>query len=372
MSTNPINTIDTDEMYLNLGPQHPSTHGVLRIGLKIDGEVIVKATPDIGYLHRGMEKLAENRTYIQNLSLCDRWDYLSSITNEFVYCLAVEKLMKIEVPERAEYLRVITAELNRIASHLVLFGTYGVDIGAVTPLLYAFREREMVIDLLESISGGRLLFNYFRIGGVSKDAPDDFIKKTNEFLDWFEKKLPEYDDLLTQNVIFLDRTKNIGVLSAEDAIDYAVGGPNMRGSGVKFDIRKNNTYSVYNKFNFEIPTGKNGDCWDRYYVRMREMAESAKIIRQAVNSLPQGDVIAKVPKVIKPEPGEVYCRVEGSRGDLGLYLVSDGTAKPYRFKVRGPSFVNLMVLPQLLKGWKIADVVAILGSVDIVLGEVDR
>lgn len=375
MSINQTSTIDKiegEEMYLNLGPQHPSTHGVLRLGLKLDGEIIISAIPDIGYLHRGMEKLAEARTYVQNICLGDRWDYLSSMHNEFAYCLAVEKLLKVEVPERAEYIRIIMAELNRIASHLVLFGTYGVDIGAVTPLLYAFREREIIIDLFESVCGGRLLFNYFRIGGVSRDLPDDFVKKTNEFLDLFEKRLPEYDDLLSYNIIFLDRTKNIGILSTKDAINYGVSGPNLRGSGVKFDIRKNDTYSIYNRFDFDIPTGKNGDCWDRYYIRIREMHESSKIIRHAVNSIPEGEIITKLPKVIKPEPGEVYSRIEASRGDLGIYLVSDGTQKPYRLKVRSPSFVNLMILPQILKGWKIADVVAILGSIDIVLGEVDR
>lgn len=383
MNINQTNTIDTEEMYLNLGPQHPSTHGVLRLGLKLDGEVIVEATPDIGYLHRGMEKLAENRTYLQNICLCDRWDYLSSIHNEFAYCLAVEKLLKVQIPLRAEYIRVIMAELNRIASHLVLFGTYGVDIGAITPLLYAFREREMVIDLFESVSGGRLLFNYFRIGGVTRDLPDDFIKKTNEFLDYFEKRFPEYDDLLSHNVIFLDRTRNIGVLSAIDAINYGVSGPNLRASGVKYDLRKDDTYSIYNKFEFDIPTGTTGDCWDRYYIRIREMRESAKIIRQAVNSIGslsgaathevnQGEILTKLPKVLKPELGEIYSRIEASRGDLGVYIVSDGTQKPYRLKMRAPSFVNLMILPQILKGWKVADVIAILGSIDIVLGEVDR
>ncbi|MFH1407389.1 MAG: NADH-quinone oxidoreductase subunit D [Candidatus Omnitrophota bacterium] len=370
--TNTIKNLDTEEMYLNMGPQHPSTHGVMRLGLKIEGEVILSATPDIGYLHRGMEKLAEARTYVQNVCLSDRWDYLSSALNEFAYCTTVEKLLKAQVPERADYLRVITAELNRIASHLVLFGIYAIDIGAVTPLLYAFREREIITDLMESLSGGRLLLNYFRIGGVSRDIPENFVAKTNEFLDWFEKRLPEYDDLLTNNVIFLDRTKNIGVLSAEDAINYGISGPSLRASGVKFDIRKNEAYSVYNKFDFEIPTGKNGDSWDRYYMRMLEMKESARIIRQAVNSIPEGEIITKLPKVIKPEPGEVYNRIESSRGELGIYLVSDGSQKPYRLKIRGPSFVNLMLLPQLLKGWKIADVVAILGSIDIVLGEADR
>ncbi|MEK6646964.1 MAG: NADH-quinone oxidoreductase subunit D [Candidatus Firestonebacteria bacterium] len=369
---NNMEEIKLEEMYLNLGPQHPSTHGVLRVGLTLDGEVIVKADPDIGYLHRGMEKLAENRTYAQNIALSDRWDYLASMSNNFAFCLAVEKIMKVQIPERAEYIRVLVAELNRIASHLILFGTYGVDIGAVTPFMYALREREMILDLFESICGARMTYNYFRIGGVSNDLPEGFVKKLEEFTEWFKKRLSEYDDLLSNNVIFLDRTKNIGMLTKEDAIDYGVTGPNLRASGVQFDIRKNDTYSIYSKFDFEIPVGTQGDCWDRYYIRIKEMKESINIIEQILSKLPDGEICTKVPKILRPPVGEVYSRIEAPRGELGIYLISDGNTNPYRLKVRGPSFVNLEVLPELLKTWKIADVVAILGSLDIVLGEVDR
>jgi NADH-quinone oxidoreductase subunit D len=366
------NNSEFEEFYLNMGPQHPSTHGVLHLLLKMDGEVVTDVVVDIGYLHRGMEKLAEKRTYQANIALSDRWDYLSSMNNNFAMCLAVEKLMKLQIPKRADYIRVIMAELNRIASHLVLFGTYGLDMGAWTAILYGFRERERIMDLFESVCGARLTYNYFRVGGVSADLPEGFIEKTREFIKYFRKKLKEYDDLLSNNVIFKDRVKNIGIFSKEDAINYSLSGPNLRGSGIKFDIRKNDTYSVYNEFDFDIPVGSNGDAWDRYYVRMREMYESTKIIEQALDKLPAGEICAKVPKVIRPPKGEVYVRTEAPRGELGIYLISDGGTSPYRMKIRGPSFVNLQILQKVLKGWKIADVVAILASIDIVLGEVDR
>ncbi|MFH1825239.1 MAG: NADH-quinone oxidoreductase subunit D [Candidatus Firestonebacteria bacterium] len=361
-----------EEFYLNMGPQHPSTHGVLHLLLKMDGEVVVHSVVDIGYLHRGLEKLAEKRTYQGNIALSDRWDYLASMNNNFAMCLTVEKIMKLQIPKRAEYIRVIMAELNRIASHLILFGTYGIDMGAWTAILYGFRERERIMDLFESVCGARLTYNYFRIGGVSADLPAGFVEKTKEFIKYFRKKLKEYDDLLSNNVIFQDRVKNIGIFPKECVIDYGLSGPNLRGSGVKFDIRKNDTYSVYNEFDFDIPVGTKGDAWDRYYVRMREMYESTKIIEQALEKLQDGEIWAKVPRVIRLPKGEVYIRTEAPRGELGIYLISDGGTSPYRMKIRGPSFVNLQILQKVLNGLKIADVVAVLASIDIVLGEVDR
>ncbi|MEI7903840.1 MAG: NADH-quinone oxidoreductase subunit D [Candidatus Firestonebacteria bacterium] len=376
MKENPIITTDNcaefEEMTLNMGPQHPSTHGVFHLLLKMNGETITYARPDIGYLHRGMEKLAEKRTYQANIAMSDRWDYIAAMSNNFAAVLGPEKLMKVQVPKRAEYIRVIMAELNRIASHLIFFGTYGIDIGAFTPFFYAFRDREKILDLFESVSGARLTFNYFRIGGVAQDLPADFIANTKEFIRFFRPKLKEYDTLLSQNVIFRDRTVGVGAVSAEEAVNWAWSGPNLRGSGVNFDIRKDDTYSVYSEFDFAVPTGANGDCWDRYMVRMKEMYESTVIIEQALAKIPEGEIMAKVPRVIKPPAGEIYIRIEAPKGDLGVYLISDGSVNPYRMKVRGPSFVNVAILQKILKGWKIADVVAVLGSLDIVLGEVDR
>ncbi|MBI1979852.1 MAG: NADH-quinone oxidoreductase subunit D [Elusimicrobia bacterium] len=368
----PGKDLSTEEMILNLGPQHPSTHGVLRVILSLDGEVITRAEPDVGYLHRGTEKLAENRTYPQMLVISDRWDYLSAMSNNLVWCLAVENLMQIQVPDRAHYLRVIMVELNRIASHLVFFGTYGIDIGAYTPFLYAFREREKILDLFEEVSGARMTYNYIRIGGVMADLPSDWIAKCLSFLEWLKPRFQEYDTLLTENPIFKDRTQGIGILDKEKAISYGITGPNLRGSDMAFDIRKEEPYSCYNKLKFNIPTGKNGDCWDRYWVRVQEMKESVAIIEQAIAGLPQGDCNAKVPRIIRPPVGESYAQIEAPRGALGIYLVSDGADKPYRVHVRPPSFINLAVLQDILVGMKVADVIAILGSVDIVLGEVDR
>jgi NADH-quinone oxidoreductase subunit D len=377
MSQNPINTIkpiasEFEEMTLNMGPQHPSTHGVLHLLLKMNGEVVLEAVPDIGYLHRGMEKLAERKTYQGNIAFSDRWDYICSMTNNFAAVLGPEKLMKVQVPRRAELIRVIMAELNRIASHLILFGTYGIDMGAWTPVLYGFRERELILDLFESVCGARLTYNYFRIGGVSADLPEGFAEKAMDFIKVMRRRLKEYDDLLTENVIFKDRTKNIGIISKEEAVDWALSGPNLRASGVKYDIRKDDTYSVYGEFDFDIPAGTAGDCWDRYSVRMREIFESTRIIEQAIAKLEPGEVMAKVPKVIKPPAGDTYVRIEAPRGELGIFLISDGTANPYRMKVRGPSFSNLAIFQKVLSGLKIADVVAMLASIDIVLGEVDR
>jgi NADH-quinone oxidoreductase subunit D len=280
--------------------------------------------------------------------------------------------MKVQVPKRAEYIRIIMAEFNRIASHLIFFGTYGIDIGAFTPFFYAFRDREKILNMFESACGARLTYNYFRIGGVSQDVPEDFRQNAADFVAYFRPKLKEYDVLLSENPIFKDRTVGICPVSAEEAVNWAWSGPNARASGVNYDVRKDDPYSVYNEFDFDIPVGKNGDCWDRYMVRMKEMFESTRIIEQAVSKMQEGDILAKVPKVIKPPSGEVYSRIEAPKGELGIYLISDGSQMPYRMKIRGPSFVNLAMLQKILKGWKIADVVAALGSIDIVLGEVDR
>lgn len=364
--------IRTETFWVNMGPQHPSTHGVLRLFLKFDGEVVVEAIPYIGYLHRGIEKLAESRTYAQFIPFTDRLDYLASMNNNLAYVSTVEKLLGIEIPERAKYIRVLMAELNRIASHLVWWGTYSLDLGAITPFLYAFREREKIIDLFEMVCGARLTYNYMRIGGVSRDLPEEVIPKIYEFVIDFRKKLNEYDALLTYNEIFQQRTKGIGVVSKEMAINYGFSGPNLRASGVYWDLRKDEPYLVYDKLKFVVPTGERGDCFDRYKVRIEEMRQSCAIIEQALNLLPEGDYQTKVPKIIKPPAGEVYCRYENPRGQLGFYIISDGTSSPYRLKIRPPSFINLQILPELLIGWKVADIVAILGSIDIVLGEIDR
>ncbi len=371
--------LKTDTMILNMGPQHPSTHGVLRLELVVDGEIIVDVIPHIGYLHRCFEKHAEQMTnYQQVIPYVDRMDYVAAMGNELAYVLAVEKLMGIEVPERVQYIRVIMAELQRIASHLLAIGTYGLDLGAFTPFLWCFREREKILDLFEITCGARLLYNYIWIGGVSHDLPSEFGKKLKDFLKTFPKALKEINDLLTFNKIFIDRTANIGVLPADVAINYGCSGPMLRGSGVKFDLRKNEPYLVYDRFEFDIPVGEGkmgtvGDCWDRYYVRVREMEESLKIIEQAWEQIPAGDVHLAIPKKVRPPQGEVYFRTENPRGELGFYIISDGhSSTPFRVKARAPSFVNLSVLPEISKGYMIADLVAILGSVDIVLGEVDR
>lgn len=369
--------LKSEEMVLNMGPQHPSTHGVLRLELVLEGEIINKVTPHIGYLHRCFEKHCEAMTYPQIIPYTDRMDYLASMCNEFGYAVAMERLMGIEVPERVEYIRVIMAELQRIASHLVALGTYGVDIGALTPFLFCFRDREKILNLFEITCGARLLYNYIWIGGVSHDLHPDFIRLAKEFIKEFRPNLKELNDLLTFNQIFIDRTANVGVLPAETAINYGVTGPNLRGSGVKWDLRINDPYSIYDRFDFEIPVGKGekgtvGDCWDRYYMRIREMEESLKIVEQAIDQIPDGDVSSAIPKRVKPPAGQIYSRVENPRGELGYFIISDGSVNPARVKVRGPSFVNMEVFGELCKGHMVADVIAILGSIDIVLGEIDR
>jgi NADH-quinone oxidoreductase subunit D len=365
--------VKTDSMFINLGPQHPSTHGVLRVGLTIEGELITKAVPDVGYLHRGTEKLAEARGYHHCVVLTDRWDYVSAMPNNLVFCLAAEKLMGSKIPPRANALRVMMCELNRLASHLLFFGTYGIDIGAFTPFLYAFREREMILDLFEMACGARLTYNYIRLGGVMVDVNDAWLAKTREFLEHFKPRLDEYDTLLTYNPIFMARTENVGLISKEDAVNWGLSGPNLRGSGVNYDARKSDPYCGYEEYQFEVPLGKKGSCWDRYFCRVQEMRQSVKIIEQALAKLPAGEFMATgVAKVPKPAPGEAYAHVEGARGDLGIYLVADGQGSPYRLHVRAPSFINLAILQEMLVGNKVSDVIAILGSIDIVLGEVDR
>ena len=365
-------TLTTDQLFVNLGPQHPSTHGVLRVALTLEGEVIVKAVPEVGYLHRGTEKLAEARGYGQGVVLADRCDYVSAMTNELAFCLAAERLLGVQAPERADRLRVIMCELNRIASHLVFVGTYGIDLGAWTILLHAFREREMIMDLFEAVCGARLTYNYIRVGGVQGDLPSGWTERCREFLRYFKPRLREYDDLLSFNPIFLDRTKKVGLISRQQALDWGLSGPNLRASGVRYDARVFEPHCRYDEYEFEVPLGETGSCFDRYYCRVREMWQSIRIVEQALDALKDGETLAKVPKVLKPAPGQAYAHVEGSRGDLGVFLVSDGTACPYRMHMRAPSFIHTSILQELLVGQRLADVVAILGSIDIVLGEVDR
>ncbi|MBI5078526.1 NADH-quinone oxidoreductase subunit D [Candidatus Saganbacteria bacterium] len=367
-----MSEIKTEEYYLSMGPQHPSTHGVLRLFLKLDGEVILQATPDMGYIHRGLEKIAENRLYLQFIPLTDRMDYLASMSNNLAFVLSVEKLAGISPSPRGDYLRVIMAELNRIASHLVWLGTFSLDLGAVTPFLYCFRERERIVDLFEMVAGSRLTYNYMRFGGVAQDVSPQFVSGTLSFLKDFNNKVDEYESLLTENPIFLERTKKVGIITPKQAAAYGLTGPILRASGIKRDLRKNASYSVYRQFSFEVPVGEIGDCWDRYIIRMKEMRESVKIIEQAIAGLPEGAFKNKVPLNLKPPEGEAYVPIESPRGELGFYIISKGANKPYRLKIRAPSFCNLSIIGNILKGWKVADVVTILGTFDIVLGEIDR
>jgi NADH-quinone oxidoreductase subunit D len=363
----------TEEFLVNMGPQHPSTHGVLYLELQIDGEVVVDCTVHLGYLHRSMEKIAESRTYTQFIPFTDRLDYIASMNNNLAYVLAVEKLLNMEVPERAKYIRIIIAELGRIGSHLLGIGTFAQDLGAfATPLFYGFRDREQIVEIFDELCGNRLTYNYMRIGGVQFDLTKELVEKTRKFVQYMKRKVDDYEWLLSGNAIFLARTKGIGVLSREQAISYAVTGPNLRGSGVKWDLRKDEPYLGYEKFQFDVCTRENGDSWDRYKVRLDEIRQSLRIIEQAVDGLPEGDPTVKVGRVIKPAVGEAYMRAESPRGELGFYIVSDGSTNPYRLKIRSPSFSNLAVLPELVRGFKVADLVCILGSLDIVMGEIDR
>ena len=360
------------EMMVNMGPQHPSTHGVFRMLLWVDGEKVVDMEPHIGYLHRGSEKLCEGEQYAQIVTLFDRMDYISNFNNELVICSAVEKLMKLEVPERAQYIRVVLCELNRIASHLLFLGTFGLDAGAMTPVMFAFRGRERIQGAFEAISGARMMHNYIHVGGVKEDLPDNFREIMDDLLPDLSKDVEECDKLLTYNEVFLARTKGVGSIKAEDAIDYGLTGPCLRACGVSYDVRKAEPYSVYDRFDFEIPVGRDGDSWERYFVRLQEMYQSLDIIDQALQQMPEGPVNALGRRLIRPPKGDVYMRAENPRGEIGVYLVSDNTDKPYRVKVRPPSFCNLSALRHLLKDAWVADAVVILGSLDIVLGEVDR
>jgi len=364
---------DTDELVINMGPQHPSTHGVLRVVLRLDGEQVVDADVVIGYLHRGVEKLSENRSWTQIILLTDRLDYVAAATTNVAYCETVEKLMSIEVPRRAKYVRTIVCELQRIASHLLWLGTHAMDTGAMTVFLYAFRERELILDLFEDFCGARLTYNSMRIGGLPQDLPPAWDRKVLEFCRILDSKLLEYEELLTHNRIWLERTKNVGVLTAADAMELGLSGPPLRGSGVPRDVRKDEPYAAYAEMQFDIPVGTRGDTYERYLVRMEEFRQSLRIIRQAVEGLPEGPIVGKVPRLIKPPAGETYHAVESPKGELGFFIVSDGkSTNPYRLRVRPPSFCNLQALRRMVRGHLIADVVALSGSLDVVLGEVDR
>lgn len=365
--------VKTESFVINCGPQHPSTHGVFRMRMTLDGEVVVDLEPVFGYLHRGIEKLAEGRTYKQNIPLTDRLDYVSAMTNNQAYVMAVEKLAYITVPERAEYIRVIMAELQRIVNHLVAIGAFLNDCGAfVTPFIYMFREREKIVDLFEMVSGQRLTYNYMRFGGLSHDLPEEFLPALAKFIKSMPGFIDEYEQFLSQNEILLARTKGVGILPRELAVNIGASGPVLRASGVKWDIRKADPYSVYERFNFDIPTGTVGDCYDRYWVRMQEMRQSVRIVQQAMEQLPKGEVQTPEPLRVRPHKGEAYGHIEAPKGEMGFYLVSDHSANPYRFHIRAPSFINLTALRDMIKGWKLADAIITFGSIDICLAEVDR
>jgi NADH-quinone oxidoreductase subunit D len=384
-------------MVLNMGPQHPATHGVLRLVIELDGELVVRLYPEIGYLHTGIEKTCEAKFYQQVVPLTDRADYLSPMANNLCYCLAVEKLLGLEIPARAQWMRVLLAELTRLVSHLVWLGTHAMDIGALTVFLYTFREREEVLRIFEGLSGQRIMTSYIRIGGLALEPPLDFFDRVQGFVRSFPKKIDEYSNMLTGNPIFKNRLKNVGYLSASDAVALSVTGPPLRASGVDFDLRRDMPYSSYEKFRFKVPTSTEGDCWARYEVRLAEMRESVKIIQQALDGMPEGAIKADAPKVVLPDrekmktqmealihhfkivtegftvpAGEVYQAIESPRGQMGYYVVSDGTAKPYRVHMRNPTFATLQALETMCKGRMLADVVAVIGSIDIVLGEIDR
>ena len=386
-----------EELLLNMGPQHPSTHGVLRIVLELDGERIVKATPDLGYLHRGVEKLCEGLAYMQIIPHTDRLDYVCAMANNYAYVRAVEKLLGISIPERAEYIRTIVAEMQRIVGHLFWLGTQALDIGAMTVFFWTFRERETLLDMFEKLCGARLTLNYYRIGGVDSDFTPDLVLRLKTFLDTFPDKVKEYDSLIAANRIWLGRTKHVAVISAEDAISFGCTGPVLRGSGVAYDVRKYEPYGVYDKVDWEVPIGKNGDTYDRYWVRMEEMRQSARIIKQCLDQLPQGQIIADAPQYIpppkplvmrdmeslihhfiiftqgfKPPKAETYCATEAPKGELGFFIVSDGSARPYRLKIRAPSFVHMGAFDHMARGYLISDIITIFGTYDIVMGECDR
>jgi len=365
--------VRTEPFVLNMGPVHPSTHGVFRMRVTLDGEVVVDIEPVFGYLHRGIEKLAEQRTYTGIIPLTDRLDYISSMSNNLAYCLAVEKLAGIKVPERAEYIRVIIAELQRIAALLIAIGSFLNDCGAYfTPFLYMFRERERIVDLFEMVSGQRLTYNYMRVGGVSQDLPEEFMPALRKFMDMMPHFMDEYDRLLMQNEILIARARGVGILTREQAINCSVSGPVLRASGVNWDIRQADPYSIYDRFDFDIPTQTTGDCYDRYRQRIEEMRQSLRIIRQAMEQIPSGPVKAEVPHLIRPPAGEAYGHIEAPKGELGFYLVSDNSIAPYRCHIRPTSLINLTALRDMVRGWKVADLIIIFGSIDITVGEIDR
>ncbi len=375
----------SEELFINMGPQHPSTHGVLRIVLKADGELILQAVPVIGYLHRCAEKIGESLSPAQYIPYTDRLDYLAAMLNNAAYAMPIERLAGIDVPERGRYIRTILCELSRIASHLVSFGAYGLDMGAFTPFLYAFREREYIVDLFEEVCGQRLTYSYITIGGPRWDLPEGWVDRCRRFLDYFEPKIDEYNGLLSYNHIFVKRTAGIGVISGDDAIAWGLSGPCLRGSGVKWDLRRSAPYDIYDRFEFEVPVGVDGghdgiprgvvmgDSWSRYFVRILEMRQSVRIIRQALDQMPtDGDFKGKVPRVLKIPAGEIYHEIEGGRGQVGFYIETDGSPVPSRVKVRGPCFCNLSILHHVCRNVLLADIPAIVGSIDVVMGEVDR
>ncbi|HWA94516.1 MAG TPA: NADH dehydrogenase (quinone) subunit D [Terracidiphilus sp.] len=399
----PILTVPTAEgakdqhMVLNMGPQHPSTHGVLRLVLEIDGEIVVRLYPEIGYLHTGIEKTCEAKFYQQVVPLTDRVDYLGPMANNLCYCLAVEKLLELEIPARAQWIRVLLTELTRINSHLIWLGTHAMDIGALTVFLYTFREREEILRIFEAVAGQRMMTSYFRIGGLAMEPPLDMFDRIRKFIKSFPEKIDEYSNLLTGNPIFFNRLKGVGYISGEDAVALAVTGPVMRASGIDFDTRRDMPYSGYEKFQFKVPISTDGDCWARYMVRLEEMRESVKIINQALDGVPEGPIKADAPKIVLPDrekmktqmealihhfkivtegfnvpAGEVYQQIESGHGQMGYYVVSDGTAKPWRVHMRYPGFATLQALETMCQGRMLADVVAVVGSIDIVLGEIDR
>ena len=386
-----------EELLLNMGPQHPSTHGVLRVVLLLDGERIVKATPDLGYLHRGVEKLSEGLTYMQIIPHMDRLDYVCAMSNNYSYVRTVEKLLEITVPIRAEYIRTIVAEMQRIIGHLFWLGTQALDVGAMTVFFWTFREREVLLDMFEKLCGARLTLNYYRIGGVDSDFTPELVQRMKAFLDIFPEKVKEYDSLIAANRIWIGRTKNVAVLSAEDAINFGCTGPVLRGSGVAYDVRKAEPYGVYDKVDWEVPIGKNGDTYDRYWIRMEEMRQSARIIAQCLDQLPAGPIMAEAPQYIpppkelvmrdmeslihhfiiytqgiKPPKAETYCATEAPKGELGFFIVSDGSPRPYRMKIRAPSFVHMGAFDHMARGYLISDIITIFGTYDVVMGECDR
>jgi NADH-quinone oxidoreductase subunit D len=369
--------LKTELLTINMGPQHPATHGVLRVEIKTDSEIVAEATPYLGYLHRCKEKHSENLDYRAVIPFCDRMDYLAAMNAELGWCLTVEKMLGTEVPDRAQYLRVMISELQRVASHLMFFGTYAIDLGAFSPFLYAFQDREFILRLFEELSGARLLYNYIWLGGVWNDINDEQLSRLENWLPELEENIKKYHALVGENKIFIGRTANISVVNKDMAYDYGATGPILRASGVDWDLRKKRPYANYEKFDFDVITGEGlkgtlGDCWDRYYVRMLEMHESIKIIRQCMDGIEEGPVMGKVSKIVKPPKGEVYMRTECPRGELGFHLVSDGTKTPYRVKVKSSCFTHTSMLPDMAPGLMIADFVAAIGSIDIVLGEVDR